>query len=128
MPKNTISNWDDVIDSRDVIDRIDELKDERDDLEGDAITKFDESDDGQELKVLQALAEEASGYAADWEHGETLIRESYFVKYCQDLLDDLGELPKDLPSYIAIDWDETADNLKVDYTEVDFEGVTYLIR
>jgi hypothetical protein len=33
-----------------------------------------------------------------------------------------------LPDWIVIDWDATADNLKVDYTEVEFDGVTYLVR
>jgi hypothetical protein len=43
-------------------------------------------------------------------------------------LEDCGESPRDLPFYIVIDWEETADNLRVDYTEVDFEGTTYLFR
>lgn len=125
----TLSNLEDVIDSRDVIERIEELTGERDLLEGeDAITEFDESDDGVELKALQALAEEAEGYADDWKYGAALIRESYWVEYCQQLLEDIGDLPRDLPGYIAIDWDQTAENLKVDYTEVEFDGVTYLVR
>jgi hypothetical protein len=113
-----ISNSRDVIDSRDVIARIEELRgmDERDD------------DESQELKVLEALAEEAEGYAADWQYGETLIRESYFVAYCQELVQDIGDLPKDIPAYLVIDWEKTAENLKADYTEVDFDGVTYFIR
>jgi hypothetical protein len=43
-------------------------------------------------------------------------------------LEDVGDLPRGIPSYIVIDWAATADNLKVDYTEVDFDGVTYLVR
>lgn len=97
-------------------------------LEGGSLKDWATSDDAKELFTLEALADEASDFAADWEHGETLIRESYFVEYCKELLDDCGEIPRDLPSYIVIDWDATAENIKADYAEVDFGGETYLIR
>lgn len=87
-----------------------------------------ESDDADELKVLLALADECDGYAADWFHGATLIRESYFTRYCEELCKDIGDLPKEIPHYIEIDWEKTANNLRIDYTEVDWDGVTYLIR
>lgn len=153
---HTISNSDDVIDSRDVIQRLEELKEERDDLEraideakeelesadGDeergivleaiesaveALKDWD-SDNKAELDALQSLNDEAEGYADDWKYGATLIRDTYFTEYCQELLDDIGDLPKDLPSYIVIDWDATAGNLKAGYTEVDFDGTAYLVR
>lgn len=117
-----VDNSCDVIDSRDVIKRIAELEELADAQE--------EFDDGaqEELAALKSLAEEASGYAADWEYGETLIRDSYFVEYCQELLEDCGDLPKDLPHYIEIDWKATARNIRMDYTSVNFDGVTYWIR
>jgi len=150
-----ISNDDNVIDSRDVIARLETLKEERDDLER-AIDEARESLDDEEgdekeamqddydaavealkdwdgdykkeLDALDALQNDAEGYAPDWEHGATLVRESYFTEYCQELLSDIGELPRDLPDYIVIDWDATAENLKADYTEVDYDGTTYLVR
>jgi hypothetical protein len=142
MPAPT--NMDDVIDSRDVIARIQELEDELQDLEDAADEAADDTvrcaeimaeieawkagDDGQELKALRALASEAEDYAPDWQHGETLIRESYWPTYARQLVEDTGELPKDLPDWIVIDWDSTADNLLIDYTPVDFGGVTYFVR
>lgn len=160
-----ISNADDIIDSRDVIARLEELTDERDELqdaEEAALETFDdakasldvddeescdalsearithraaeaalaawEADNGDEYRALKALADEAEGYAGDWHHGAALIRESYFTDYCKDMLEDCGDLPRDMPGYLIIDWDATADNLRVDYTEVDFDGVTYLVR
>ena len=157
MATRTISNWDDVIDSRDVIERIQELRDERESLvdaekEARAVAEqpaeteeeraeLDEAlktasaelvewddDNGDELKALEALAEEAEGYSEDWEYGATLVRESYFTDYCEELVKDIGDLPKKIPFYIEIDWEKTADNLRVDYTEVDYDGVTYLVR
>jgi hypothetical protein len=138
-----ISNSDDIIDSRDVIKRIEELEDERQDLvdalEGvgedaeakeaatEALDEWDD-DNGDELKSLKALAEEGENCGGDWAYGATLIRETYFVEYCIQMVQDIGDLPKDIPGYLEIDWDKTADNLRQDYSEVDYDGETYLIR
>jgi len=126
----TISNMDDIIDSRDVIARIEELEGERDDYwtGTEAGWSNDNPEDAAELEALQSLAEEAEGYAADWQYGEALIRYSYFTEYAMDMLRDCGELPSETPWYIAIDEEQTAENIKVDYTEVDFDGVSYYIR
>jgi uncharacterized protein (UPF0335 family) len=155
-----VSNSEDILDSRDVIERIEELESERSDLESEleeaqeeldelntdddlavyeaaqkrqlaakeALDLFDQSEDAEELRILKALAEEGSSYASDWDHGATLIRESYFVDYTEELCKDIGDVPQDLPGYLAIDWEKTAENIKVDYTELDFDGVTYLVR
>lgn len=124
--KREISNSDDVIDSRDVIERIEELE-AIDGIE-DKINNLVEDDDAKELVSLRELQSEAEGYAPDWQHGATLVRDSYWTDYCQELLQDIGDLPKDLPHYIVIDWDATAENLKVDYTSVEYDGVTYWVR
>ena len=81
-------------------------------------------DEKKELAELESLSEEIS----EWQHGEALIPEDEFVEYCQQLLEDIGDLPKDLPGYIAIDWDKTADNLRANYSEVEYQGTTYLVR
>jgi len=115
----TIENYEDVIDSRDVIERIDELE------------NIDEADiddsEKEELTALKALVEQCED-CGDWEYGEGLIRRSYWVEYVQELLEDCGDIPKDIPWYIAIDWDKTANNIEADYMAVDFDGVEYLIR
>lgn len=121
----TISNMDDVIDSRDVIARIEELEGL---IADEAIADVKRGAALEELRPLKALAAEGENYAPDWEYGAALIRESYFTDYAKELLEDCGDLPRGLPHYIAIDWEATARNIKVDYTEVEFDGVTYLIR
>lgn len=114
-----ISNTADVIDSRDIIERINELRY--------AEPGTLDSDEWDELKSLAAVEDQAEGYG-DWEHGETLIHESYFTEYTRDLLTECGYLPADLPRWITIDWEDTADNVKADYMEIDFDGQTFFMR
>jgi hypothetical protein len=82
----------------------------------------------EELDGLKALAKEAEGYVEDWPHGAVLIHHANFVNYCEELLIDIGALPRDMPDYLVIDWEATANNLKVDWTSVEFNGRTYFIR
>lgn len=135
----SITNAEDVIDSRDVIARIEELTGERDawvigapdgtetpDPEGWAEANADEA---EELTALEELAEQGSNCAPDWEYGETLIRDSYFENYAQELADDIGAVNSDAkwPNN-CIDWERAARELQQDYTSIDFDGVTYWIR
>lgn len=137
---NRPQNTDDIIDSRDVIARIEELESERDDYEHDEDgnrTGLDWSQDypegAEELRELTELAEECEG-CSDWQYGETLIAEDHFTSYIEELIDDCYELPKEMKSgewpwrHMSIDYDAAANEAKADYTEVSFAGRTYLIR
>lgn len=121
------TNSDDVIDSRDVIHAIEDLTAMRtDDPEN-----FDE-DDAETLASLEALAADAADYASDWHYGESLIRDSYFETYAQELADDIvgGEI-RDLMTQWpmrCIDWKQAARELQQDYTAITWEGVTYWTR
>ena len=117
---NEITNGEDIIDSRDIIARIEELDTLIDDDTAD-------EDEREEFKQLKALAAQCEGYG-DWEHGEALISADYFVDYVKDLLEDCGDIPRDVPWYVAIDWEATAENIKVDYMAVDFDGQEYFMR
>lgn len=138
MSAREVSNSDDVIDSRDVIARIEELENEQDTLQGaldggsqEDINALDawESEGGEELKTLLALAEQCEGYSGDWPDGATLIRESYFQTYAEELAGDIGAIdPKATWPNNCIDWERAARELAMDYTHVDFDGVTYLVR
>lgn len=85
-------------------------------------------DDYEELCALRALAEQGED-SPDWTYGETLIRDSYFVEYAQDLAEDCGMIPHNLqwPCH-CIDWDKAARELQMDYMCVDFDGVRYWIH
>ena len=118
-----ISNMDDIIDSRDVIQRIEELRNGQQQDEGLSLSEH------EELQDLTALAEEASDYAPDWEHGEALIRDSYFQEYAEQFAEDCGLIIEGAswPNN-CIDWERAARELQYDYTAVEFDGVTYWIR
>lgn len=132
---DTISNMDDMIDSRSVIERIEELEAERDEYQERDLTEpltlswsQAHDDDAAELVALKALAEEAEG-CADWKYGEALIRDSYFRDYAEQLADDIGAINSEArwPNN-CIDWERAAGELQMDYTSVDFDGITYWIR
>jgi hypothetical protein len=160
---------DNIIDSRDIIQRIEDLRAQRDSLQDEinsitdaVVDARDELDDNEaedrrqaledvfeglnedlqravsnlfdfdaenheEVTMLSAINDEGQGYG-DWEHGTTLIRETHFIDYCRELVVDIGAMPRDFPDYIVIDWEATADNLKVDYTTVDINGTDYYYR
>jgi hypothetical protein len=133
MHKTTIENTEDVIDSRDVIARLDELESCRDDHETDPTGGHFSDEDAAELAALRALADEAED-SPDWIHGETLIRRSYFVDYIAELINDCYEMPKEMNSgqwpyrHMTIDYEAAANEAEQDYMSVDFDGVEYLIR
>lgn len=131
-----ISNTDDVIDFRNVIARIEAIEDELADLKGkrskDAkaakVTLLDE------LQHLADLADDLKGYGGDeqWRgdwYPVTLIRDSYFRAYAEELAEDIGAINRDAtwPNN-CIAWEKAARELQMDYSEVEFDGVTYWYR
>ena len=152
---------DERIDSRDVIERMEELESELtdahdeeymtfvdsgevpDDKSDEVPTRFDDWlkwvhdtgpghmhwDEVDEYLALRELAEDASGYSADWEHGEQLIRADKFAEFAEELAYDIGAIDRNANWPLShIDWDAAAEELKQDYTSVDFDGTEYLMR
>lgn len=107
-----ITNQDDTISSTDIIERIEELRALAD-----------------EYEVLVELAEQCEGYDT-WRSGGALIRASHFTEYVRGMLEDVGAISSDLPWYVkdAIDWDAVAQNIDMDYRDVEFDGITYKMR
>src|SRR5262245_2685982 len=132
-PMADVDNNQDVIDSRQIIARIEELENDIElaeipdnEIGGPNDTMTEER---AELATLQALSEEAAGYASDWNHGETLIRGTYFTEYAQQLADDIGAIPDGVRwPLTCIDWDKAAEELQQDYTALDWDGVEYWVR
>lgn len=115
----SLSNTDELIDTRDLQERLDALT---------ALTERDAAEE-QEYRHLTAFVAELRDYCADYEYGETLIHESYFVRYTEELAHDIGAIDAraNWPCN-CIDWELAADMLKQDYTCADFGGQTYWFR
>ncbi len=122
-----ISEGTDVIDSRDVIARIEELEDEKNVLLDDDTPDW-EAEEGKELATLKELRDDAEG-SPDWIHGEELIADHYFEAYAEQFAEDIGELDRN-PSWPInhIDWEAAADSLKQDYMSVTYGSTEYWIR
>lgn len=119
----------DIIDVRDIIVRYEELEGAMPDNDADCKNW----DDFGEFTHLGDILEELKGqggdeqWRGDW-YPVTLISEIYFVEYAQELCNDIGAVPDDFPSYIEIDWEVTARNIQMDYSEIDIDGLTYYFR
>ena len=122
MNTTAISKYEAVIDSRDVIERLAELKDGRD-------AGVLDADEQAELIALEALVEECEGYVEDWQFGAQLIRDSYFKKYAMELADEIGAIGDNATwPQTCIDWDQAARELQMEYTAVSFDGIDYWVR
>ena len=140
MTYNEPTLGENIIDSRDVIAHIEFLESEIADLEEaaeetrteDGETDADIIDRIAELRTdLEPWTELASEgeTLSDWMYGETLIRDSCFQEYAEELANDICNLEQsqDWP-FRHIDWEAAADELRQDYTVLEFAGYTYYAR
>lgn len=116
----------DTIDVRDIIARVEKLDPEYSDTE---LT----DDEAEELTELQTILDKLKGnggdeqWRGDW-YPVTLISERTFEDHAREMLEDCGTIPKDLPWFVAIDWETTAQHVQGDYTPVEIDGTTYWYR
>ena len=107
-----VDNYQDVIDLRDVEEYIETLD-------------ADYEEEAREIKVLRQLLDQCE----DPDNEPVLIRDSYFTEYAKELAEDIGAVSRDFMWPLPhIDWTAAADQLKVDYYDVDFDDVTYWRR
>jgi hypothetical protein len=93
-------------------------------------TEFSEMfyDEIEHLGEMLKFQEDLEYSNSEYEHGVTIIHEKYFLEYAIDDLEQSGYISKDMPGWIVIDYEATADNMKSDYSEVKFDGSTYFVR
>lgn len=146
-----LSKWDhkinpfqDLLDTREIMDRIEEIESEYLDTEtGEPITAPGAWEDGDRAEweglqeIISAVGEVAS------RRGVTLIRESYFAEHIKDEYLEIGpelhefdpnayryrrvpldELFSRMP-FDRIDWKAVAEDCRSDYSIYEFDGVTY---
>jgi hypothetical protein len=128
-----LDSSEDVIDVRDIIARVEDLRHVRgDDLDAEEALELTESD-ATELAHLEAILADLAGnggdeqFEGDW-YPITLIRDSYFTEYAREMLEDCDYISKDFPHWIEIDWTATARNIRMDYTSTEIDGVIYWYR
>ena len=167
MSRRDISNTQDIIDSRDIVARVEELENDLSTVEcetcnGEGSVEGDNGDTAstitcphcegnqtvsllagvempeeatheeqfKELEILRALVEEINNNAGDnADDGVTLVSDSYFEDHARQEAEDCGLL-KDTDRWPGncIDWKEAADQLKQDYSAIDWDGVEYWVR
>ena len=128
MNTNTIENFagSDIIDVRDIIARVEELREMNNSEE-----ESRSIEENAELETLESLLSDLCDNGCDeqWEgdwYPVTLIRESYFEESMDEMVADCYDMPKNLPCFITVTLDY--EMLKQDYTECEFEGDTYYYR
>lgn len=142
---NSISQYDDIIQTSDITERFEELESEREaftsviedeDSSPDEVATATaelaawDTDNGEELKSLESLLSDIQGmggdeqWRGDW-YPQCLIRYSHFEQYMDETIADCYSLPE-LPSFMTITLDYVA--LQQDYSTVEFMGVEYLCR
>lgn len=128
----------DVIDVRDIIARVLELRDERDEYNEKmgSPDAWDGVPDGEpeELAMLEGILSELAGYGGDEEfdgdwYPVELVAESYFQEYAQDLAEDCGMVDTNARwSMHCINWEQAANELLDDYSGIVIRGFTYWYR
>ena len=102
------------------------------DLE-DATKDLEDAFDHDEFKLLEDIISQGEG-SPDWSYGETLIHESYFTQYIEELINDCYEMPKEFLNgnwpwnHMEMDWESAAEEAKSDYMTIEADGETYYIR
>lgn len=118
----------DVVNVEDICTRFEELEGQM--PEGDYARHWE---DAAEFKQLSDILDELKGcggdhkWRGDW-YPSHLIRDSYFTDYAEEMLRDCGTIPADLPSWVHIDWESTAQEVQADYTAIEIDGSTYWYR
>jgi hypothetical protein len=128
----------DVIDVRDIIARVLELRDERDEYNEKmgSPDAWDGVPDGEpeELAMLEGILSELAGYGGDAEfdgdcYPVELVAESYFQEYAQNLAEDCGMVDTiAMWPMTCIDWKQAACELQMDYNYILIHDTTYWYR
>lgn len=121
-PSEEITGGEDILDPRDIAERLEYLTSERDELESSQLDEFlDENED--EIDALQEVVDEGID--------DTLVHEDYFQEYAEELAVDIGAIDRSQRGhwpYTCIDWEQAAEELKRDYSVIDIRGGTYYYR
>jgi predicted nuclease with TOPRIM domain len=139
-PSDDIVEADEVIrEANSVRDDIEDLIAEKDDLEEEQLELDEEAEDYDEqyseletqkddldiqIEDLKNENLELIEFADEVVAGTTLINDDFFVKYAEQMADEFGVDPATWPGN-CIDWEAAADQLKADYSVLEWDGYTF---
>ena len=157
MKTEEITNSADILDSRDIQERYDALTQtiedafvdagrdsfdflaawDKDEKKTGAIVEYlikrdllDESEFDEWTLIRHTFIDNMSEFY-EWDDGMTFLRDSYMNEdWAEKEMEDLGYLSRDIPSIIQsnINFAGILEDLQQDYSELDFDGVTYWYR
>ena len=84
----------------------------------------------EEIDKISIIDEIEDEIGSEFDFGVTLIPEDDFTDYCEELTEEFGYINKGTPQLIKnnIDYEGIADDMRYDYSELEYEGKTYLYR
>ena len=131
-----ISQYEDTLDVREIIARLEDIEDAHEDHTWDdeaGMADCPDQDEHEELDAIRELLNDLAGSGGDeqWNgawYPITLIRDSYFKDYAMELAEEIGALKEHDWPYASIDWDRAARELQMDYSPVEFLGITFWYR
>lgn len=104
------------IDTRDLAAELEQLE------------SLDELDPTETERKAQ-LIELHDAVGDEWPYGALLIPEADFEDYARELAEDIGAVDPNAGWPLKyIDWEAAANALRIDYTDVTFDGTDYLFR
>mgnify|MGYP006892914985 FL=1 len=136
--ESTVDLSADVIDVRDIIARVLELRGERDEYNDEmgSPDAWDGVPDGEpeELALLEDIRAGLAGYGGDEKfegdrYPAQLIADSYFQEYAQNLAEDCGMVDTNARWPMScIDWEQAALELQMDYNYIQIHDSSYWYR
>ena len=91
---------------------------------------LDESDFDEWTLIRHTFIDNMSEFY-EWDDGMTFLRDSYMNEdWAEQEMEDLGFLSRDIPNLILnnINFAGILEDLRNDYNELDFDGITYWYR
>lgn len=86
-----------------------------------------DSSDADRITAIQELENEV--HSSEWKYEITFIKDSYFTEYAEQLAKDIGAIDRNANWPLNhINWEFAAEDLKNDYSSVEFDGETYWYR
>lgn len=115
----------DIINSAELLSRLTELNDE--------LASLEYSEEWEDCKysehaMLTEIIDNVRDYSSDWASGVVLIKEEVFAEHIKSEYIELGLITDEVLNLVCVDWSRTAEKAACEYTEIDINGTTYMLK